>query len=72
MQENFAMIVATAASDFSYMSTMPLRPLCEDLIYGCWLWTLPEGDADKLVELTTTADISKSIDAQNNFSSLLM
>jgi Family of unknown function (DUF5677) len=66
-QENFAMIVATAVTDFSYMSTMPLRPLCEDLIYSCWLRTLPEGDADKVVELSMTADISKSIDAQNEF-----
>jgi hypothetical protein len=66
-QENFAMIVATAASDAAYMSTISLRPLCEDLIYGCWLQTLPGGDVDKIVELSMAADISKSIDAQNNF-----
>lgn len=66
-QENFAMIVSTAVTDFSYMSTMPLRPLCEDLIYSCWLRTLPEGEADKVVEWSMTADISKSIDAQNEF-----
>lgn len=66
-QENFAMTVATAITDFSSMSTMPLRPLCEDLIYGCWLRTLPEGLADKVVELSMLADISKSIDAQNSF-----
>ncbi len=66
-QENLATIIAIAITDFSYMSTMPLRPLCEDLIYGCWLRTLPTGDADKLVELTAMADISKSIDAQDKF-----
>lgn len=66
-QENFAMIIATAVTDFSYMCTMPLRPLCEDLIYGCWLRTLPEEDADKIVGWSVTADISKSIDAQNEF-----
>lgn len=66
-QENLETVVETAESDHPHMSTMMLRPLCEDLIYGAWLRTLPDDDADKLVLLSTSADIMKSILAQNRF-----
>lgn len=66
-QENLAMIVATATSEYPYMSPMPLRPLCEDLIYGCWLRKLSQADADELIELSIFVDIAKSIHAQDNF-----
>jgi hypothetical protein len=65
--ENLGMIVSSVSSDYPYMSVMPLRPLCEDLIYGAWLQTLPEDDADRLVDLSTLDDIFKSIAAQNKF-----
>jgi hypothetical protein len=61
------MALYTVASKFSYMSTMPLRPLCEDLIYGCWLKTIPEDDANQLVQLGMMADIFKGIDVQRGF-----
>src|ERR1700678_2338715 len=67
VQENLGMILATTESDHPHMSTIMLRPLCEDLIYGAWLGTLPENAADKLVLLSTSADITKSILAQTRF-----
>lgn len=66
-QENLAMIIARAESAQPYMSTMPLRPLCEDLIYGAWLRTLSAEDADEFVALSVMADMLKSIGAQNRF-----
>src|SRR5262249_48666112 len=66
-QENLQMISFTAESDYAYMGTMPLRPLCEDLIYGAWLRTLPKADADQLILLCTTDDILSSMDAQDRF-----
>jgi len=66
-QENLAMIISTAESEYPYMSTMPLRPLCEDLIYGTWLRTLPAEDADEFIELSVMCDLLKSIGAQNRF-----
>jgi hypothetical protein len=42
-------------------------PLCEDLIYGSWLRTLPQDEADELVALSTLDDIFKSVGAQNKF-----
>jgi hypothetical protein len=66
-QENLEMIIFTAESAQPYMGTMPLRPLCEDLIYGTWLRSLPEEDADKFIMLSTIDDILKSVSAQNSF-----
>ena len=66
-QENLGTIVTTAESDQPHMSTLMLRPLCEDLIYGAWLRTLPEDAADRLVLLSTSADITKSMLAQTQF-----
>jgi hypothetical protein len=66
-QENLAMIVATADSEHPHMTTMPLRPLCEDLIFGAWLRTFPAQDADEYIALTVLDDILKCIEAQDRF-----
>jgi hypothetical protein len=67
VHENLGMILTTTESDHPHMSTMMLRPLCEDLIYGAWLRTLPKDAADRLVLLSTSEDITKSILAQIRF-----
>lgn len=45
-QENLWAIIDIAKSSHPYMSTLPLRPLCEDLIYGVWLRTLPPEESN--------------------------
>ncbi len=67
VQENLGMIINTAESKNPHMSTMILRPLSEDLIYGTWLRTLPEDAANRLVTLSMLADVTKSIIAQTKF-----
>jgi hypothetical protein len=67
MQENVGAIIAFAESDYSSMSPMPLRPLCEDLIYGCWLRGLPAEDVDSFVEMSIWTDILKGMGVQSRF-----
>jgi hypothetical protein len=67
LKENLEMIIDATESKNPHMSTMILRPLSEDLIYGTWLRTLPEDAANKLVTLSMQADITKNIIAQTKF-----
>jgi hypothetical protein len=66
-QENLHMIVSTVRSEHSHMSIMPLRPLCEDLIYGCWLRTLPASEADEMIHLGTMVDLLNGLKVQSRF-----
>jgi hypothetical protein len=67
VQENLEAIIDMTESKHPHMSTMMLRPLCEDLIYGAWLRTLPKDASNELIALSTAADITKSIMAQLRF-----
>ncbi len=66
-QENFGAVVEAASGNYSYMTPLALRPLCEDLIYGCWLRTLPGVEADQFISLSTYSDIAKSVEVQSRF-----
>src|SRR5579859_7041063 len=65
--ENLNAIKQIASSESSFMATMPLRPLCEDLIFGSWLRTLPDEHADLFIQLSIMGDVFKGMDIQNRF-----
>jgi hypothetical protein len=67
VEENFGMVIVIAETSEPFMATLALRPLCEDLIYGCWLATLPASEADEFVGLTTKGAMLESLRAQANF-----
>jgi Family of unknown function (DUF5677) len=66
-EENFSTVTSTVETTHAFMGPLVLRPLCEDLIYGCWLARLPTSVADSFVELSAMDDMLKSLRAQTNF-----
>jgi Family of unknown function (DUF5677) len=66
-KENLSCILFLSSSEHSSMSQLPLRPLCEDLIYGSWLRTLPAEQADRFVRATISTDMLKSLAMQDDF-----
>lgn len=66
-EENLGIIIATAYTSNSFVGPLTLRPLCEDLIYGCWLALIPSHDADRFVKLSAMDAMLKSLRAQTNF-----
>jgi Family of unknown function (DUF5677) len=66
-EESLRLIIATAHTSHSFAGPLALRPLCEDLIYGCWLRSFPSRDADGIVKLSAMDDMLKSLRAQTKF-----
>lgn len=66
-EESFGAIINMAETSDSFIGPLALRPMCEDLIYGCWLATLPPSDADMFTVLDAKDNMLKSLHAQVNF-----
>ena len=66
-EQNLRFVLTIAETPHSFIGPGVLRPLCEDLIYGRWLATLPKLEADVFVGLSILDDLSKSLRAQSRF-----
>jgi hypothetical protein len=66
-QESLSTIISLVDLARGYSAVALLRPLCEDLIFGGWLLTLPRDAADEYVRVRAIEEITRAQIAQMKF-----
>jgi Family of unknown function (DUF5677) len=66
-EESLSTIISLVDLARGYSAVALLRPLCEDLIFGGWLLTLPRDAADEYVRTRATEEITRAQIAQMKF-----